>query len=148
MIFHSIPSRNILKTTPVAGYFSSHKKRQIQPQVQDCVQSLFFPSGKGKSWCNGPAGAVRHSDGGHLDHSHGTRVEIPGAQGKKNTCGLGRRGSPSGCRHGATRQGCTCECCAKICLWQGAYSRYQTPLRAGASPEHPTTRQPPQQGHS
>lgn len=76
------------------------------------------------------------------------KYPLGNAQGTKNTSGLGRRGSPSGCRHGATRQGCTRECCAKICLWQGAYSRYQTPLRAGASPEHPTMRQPPQQGHS
>lgn len=72
MIFHSNPSSNILKTTLVAGCFSSRKKRQTQPQVKDCVQSLFFPSGKDKSWCNGPAGATWHSNG--------TSMEIPGAQ--------------------------------------------------------------------
>lgn len=32
---------------------------------------------------------------------------------EQNSCGLGRRGSPSGCRHGATRQGCTRERGAK-----------------------------------
>lgn len=70
MIFHSNPSSNILKTTLVAGCFSSRKKRQTQPQVKDCFQSLFFPSGKDKSWCNGPVGATWHSSEGHLDHSH------------------------------------------------------------------------------
>lgn len=147
MIFHSIPSSNSLKTTLVAGCFSSHKKRQTQPQVKDCVQSLFFPSGKGKSWCNGPAGAVWHSNGGHLDDSHGTSMETPGAQGK-NTCGLGRRGYIGMEAQGNTARLYLRVLCQNLPLAACPQKVPNTSESRGISRMSHTTQQLPQRGHS
>lgn len=70
------------------------KKTDSTTSARLCSE-FFFPSGKGKSWCNSPAGAAQHGNGGHLDQSHGTRVEILGAQGAKHQW-LGKEMQPIG----------------------------------------------------
>lgn len=125
--------------------FQQPQERQTQPQVKDRVQTLFSPSGKGKSWCNGPAGDVWHRGGGHLDYSHGTTVEIPSAQAEK-CLWLGKERYPiSRLAQGNTWRQHLRASCQNPPLAESRTAGARHLQEEGASPEGPTMRRPPLQ---
>lgn len=129
MIFHSIPSSNILKTTLFAGRFSSHKKDRLNHKWQITFRLYFLLLAREKAGVT----AQQETSGTEMEDTLNIAMAAQWkylARRQQNACGLAKRDTWSVRKHRGTRKGSTCERCAKTCLWLRAA---QTPLRGGGN---------------
>lgn len=148
MIFHSIPSSNILKTTLLAGCFSSHKKDRLNHKWQITFRLYFLLLAREKAGVM----AQQETSGTEMED---TLIIAMAAQWKylvrrqQNACGLAKRDTRSVRKHRGMRKGSTGERCAKTCLWLRAAQQVpDTSERRGESPEGSTAWWPPRRGHN
>lgn len=145
MIFHSIPSSNIPKTTPVAGCSSSRKKDKLNRKGKIMFRLYFLLLAREK------AGVMAQQE------MFGTKRRTPWLRPRQHTGNTWHRGSKmpvawegeiphryvSTGEHVKAISACVVP---KPPSGQEPHSRCQAPPRGEASPEGPTTQWPPRWG--